>query len=376
MIWGRARPLPRSAGPVAVLLVLALLSARPAAAQTEPTPSPCRALARISLSTKLVCPFDGVQVRIQVQASCPAEPEGPAELRSIRVIHRLPSGLISVEGGTGLPGPSGMGLVWRVDTPPGDGITVTHAVRPIRPGPIRVDGGIEIELEDSRGRRATEALRPEGDAGLLSVSDRCPADRFGQVFLPWLVQPLCPPDPRPADIVLLVDRSTSMGAQGLFGAGRHSRALIDAMAPGRNRVAILGFDQTVDLVAPLGSSRAALLAALDGLRLAAGTSLERAIEAGAAHLGDSAGPPGRRRLLVLLSDGVQTGPRGSEAVLAAAEQARDRGIGIVTVALGPAPDLELMRRLSDTPAQALVAAAPEALARALPALGDTVACAR
>ncbi len=344
--------------------------------QEVPT-SPCLASARIEASPKLVCPLEPVDLRLELRASCPEEAGGPAEVRSLHIAWSLPDGILpadSAGGGSVGPPAATAPLTWRFDRPPTSGITVNHTVRPIRPGNYALGTRLQVRIEDSLGRVVTHLVAAGDDRASLSVSGPCAPGKGASLFLPRVSQPRCEPSPQAADIVLLVDRSGSIGPGGLADAGRQAAAFFDGLNLGRDRVAVIAFDQRAELLAPLGSDRAGLERALNRLTLGPGTALDRAIDAGVAHLGLH-GLPDRRRVLVLLSDGVQTGPRGPDFAIRAADVARGQGIAILTVALGPAPDRALLQRISSAPDYAINAPDTRDLGRAFRELAEVAVCA-
>src|SRR4030095_6604478 len=111
------------------------------------------------------------------------------------------------------------------------------------------------------------------------------------------------------------------------------------------------------VVAPVGSSREALIEALDHLRWdffndLGGTDFAEGGRGGAAARGD-ARPAPRERSLLFLSDGATAGGTDvwelEQGVLSAARSAAARGIRIFAHALGPEPvqDLDVYRGLAE-----------------------------
>jgi hypothetical protein len=86
--------------------------------------------------------------------------------------------------------------------------------------------------------------------------------------------------------------------------------------------------------------------------------------------------PGRRRVLALVTDGVQTGPVGPEAVVDTARDARARGVFIVTLALGRAPNRPLLSAISSGSPDTIGATDAAELAQAFRDLAGATLCAR
>jgi Mg-chelatase subunit ChlD len=147
------------------------------------------------------------------------------------------------------------------------------------------------------------------------------------------------------------------------------------LAPGADRAAVVTFNSEVAVAAPLTHDREILRRAIDGVTLATGTRIDRAIERAAEVLPTAEGNLAAQRVIVLLTDGRPDGGT-VEATLAAAGAAKARGVALFTIGLGDDVDADLLRRIASRPedyAQAPDAAALQAiyesLAAALPCPG-------
>jgi hypothetical protein len=350
---------------VAALTFGALLPAVRAQTEHEEQlePSACRLSGSVTVSPKIACPLDLLDVTLYVDLQCPAGQQAPW-VRWLRVVHVLPEAVLPAGNGTD-PAPA----LDRTFQSPAQAVTITHQVRATMPGTFTL-GGAEVTLEDDAGRHATARLEP----ATVVVSGHCPGR--APVYLPLVYRPTCVPQAAPADVVLVVDRSSSVGDEGLKEAAAHVRGVLDALDLGRDRIGLVAFDQRASLVAPLGSSRAAVEVALSGLVAAAGTRLERGLRTGAAELGSARSLPGRRRVMVLVTDGIQVGPGDDSVVLTAAAEVRAQGITIFSLALGPHPDQELLTAISGDARRSLQTGSKDDPAAAYRALADAAACTR
>ena len=115
----------------------------------------------------------------------------------------------------------------------------------------------------------------------------------------------------PAEIMLVIDRSGSMGdplgllfgGMKLAGAREAAKVFIDQVDPKLDLVGVVQFDGQAGLLQPLSSSSEAIKAAIDTLTATDGTSIAAWLKAGYIEL---AGPHHRSnatRAIVLLSDG-------------------------------------------------------------------------
>lgn len=335
----------------------------------------CSVRGEITLSSKIACLLEPVEARIALHPICAGAIGNPPPFRSLHVLVQLPEPIEPVGRPPDGSWDSKTTLEWRFDVSADvalrDVITATQRIRSSRPGIFSVGRDAQVWLEDSEGHTVDGTLIP----ATLTVRG-CAPPAGAQVLLPLAYRPSCVPSPQPADIVLAMDRSTSVGATGLADAGRWARAFLDSVDVSRDRVAVIGFAERAALLAPLTSDRAGLEQALDRLSLAPGTRIERAIDLAVAELAGDRARPGRRRMVAIISDGVQTGPGGAQVVLEAAQRARLRGVAILTVALGTVPDRKLLSAVSADPARNLYAPTVDDLQRAYRELADVAACAQ
>jgi Ca-activated chloride channel homolog len=146
---------------------------------------------------------------------------------------------------------------------------------------------------------------------------------------------LVPITAREANRVLILDVSNSMGAEDI-GASRLAAAkaiakrLVDAQ-PGR--VALVVFEGSPDVIAPLTTDSEAVIALLDSLQTGEvgdpGSDIGSAI-IGALRLIEA--DPSQKADLVVLSDGEEQGSRTGDAI----QQARQRGVQVSTILVGTA----------------------------------------
>ena len=200
----------------------------------------------------------------------------------------------------------------------------------------------------------------------------------------------CQPEEQHADLVLVLDLSSSMDrptrsgrskAQAALEAARAFVRLLDLERDGwgrQDQVGIVGFNGRAWTQIPLGDDSAAIAAAIDdlGRRTAEGTRLDLALAQGQAVL--AAGPrlQGNTATLVLMTDGlpnqVPFGPGTGAAdcpdqecvVLRAAEAVKAGGTRVFTIGLGEGEDLlrPLLAAVASRPSDFLYTPDPEDLA--------------
>lgn len=346
----------------AILLALGLgwgLESLPVSRAQEnggPGGSPCRLQTRLELDNKLVCPLQAVTLTLHVSASCPQEGDGwQSRVEALTLEPRLAADLRGAplpQGGT-QPGDDDPNGLLQLGPLSSEGLSLPFRVLALRSGLYPLGQGMRLRLRDDRGRSA-EATVAEPVELAVSPCAYGGQDRVRRLYLPLVHRPACLRSAQAADIVLAIDRSTSMGAGGLSLTLEQAADFIQNVDLERDRVALLAFDIRAELVTGLTKDRALLLTALRGVRPGRLTALDRALDEGAAVLGP--GGAGRRRVLALVSDGHQTGLGDEDAVRAAAARARRQGIRILTLAVEGgvvAPNWALLRELSESPSLAV-----------------------
>jgi uncharacterized protein YegL len=195
------------------------------------------------------------------------------------------------------------------------------------------------------------------------------------IYLPYAHRWRCKPGPRPVDIVLVMDTSTSMAGQKLA-AARHAAGVFLGyldLQVGQDRAAVVGFDVSARLVVALTADRGALTAGLGGLAIAPGTRIDLGLEAAIGELLGARARPDVDRAIVLLTDGLPMG--GTEAAAAAqGTRARDAGISTWAVGLGSDVDPAFLARLTAAPERVLVAPGPEDLEAVYRRVASGIVC--
>jgi Mg-chelatase subunit ChlD len=193
--------------------------------------------------------------------------------------------------------------------------------------------------------------------------------------LPVILKESCDERQVHADVVLVIDISTSMRStttdgrsklEAVQGAARLFLNLMDfEPAGGFDQVALVGFNHQASVHVPLSTDLSALSGGIDGLaaRLDAGTRLDLAVEEGMHALDGPAREDDNTAVIILLTDGlpngVPLGPGGTqeETVLSAANRVRDAGVLMYTIGVGQhnAPDpvdrinADLLRSMATEP---------------------------
>jgi len=195
------------------------------------------------------------------------------------------------------------------------------------------------------------------------------------IYLPFAQRTGCRRVPRPVDVVLLVDTSSSMAGAKLAAAKLAAETFLGQLdlRPGGDRAALIGFDATADVAQPLTGDRAALTAAVGGLATAVGTRLDLGLVEAAAELTGPRARGGADRAIVLLTDGRPQG--GTEAaVLSAAATARATGGGVWAVGLGGDVLVDVLEQITADRSRVHLAPGSGELAAIYRAIASGIVC--
>lgn len=213
-------------------------------------------------------------------------------------------------------------------------------------------GGGETVVDIAFGYDADGIVRVTATAGGDPLQP--PIEDRNDIDLSWTD---APPDPARAelDVVLTIDVSYSMEDHGrLIAAKGALKEFVDQLAAG-TRFGLVSFSDKAKVEAPLGSRAHEVLRAAEALRPSGGTALHLGLlcagvqlrhdggrSAGGLQLAASgSGRLSRRRVIVLLSDGVTDSPSALEAAASVASA----GLDIVPVGL-PGADMGLLEALA------------------------------
>ncbi len=183
-----------------------------------------------------------------------------------------------------------------------------------------------------------------------------------QPFSRWLTQPwngqqearfrtqtaACTPSSRESDIVLVIDRSGSMGNDNkLADAQAALHTFITAAQAPPDQLALVAFANDAGLAYPLTVNKAAVDAAVQALTVSAisGTRIDLALQQARLELVSARHLPTHFKVIVLLTDGQQTAGDNA-AVLSEANGAKAEGATLFTIGLGPDVDTDLLQQVA------------------------------
>ena len=163
------------------------------------------------------------------------------------------------------------------------------------------------------------------------------------VYLPLLLREACDPERAVADVVLLLDISSSMTGAKFAAVKEAAKAFVGAMHFPADRVAVVTFAAEGRVLAGLTSDETALLLAVDSMALESGTRIDQGLLKAQELLA------GRRQaatpMLVLMTDGLQAA-EALERPQELATELRDAGVLLHAVGLGTDVDAAYLLRLA------------------------------
>ncbi len=156
----------------------------------------------------------------------------------------------------------------------------------------------------------------------------------------------CATSRRPADVVVVIDRSGSMSGQPFADAQTAAKAFVDRMDLSTDQAGLVSFSTAATLDQELTQAAGMVRTAIGGLAASGDTNIADAIAMAQAELTSPRHRPANQPVLVLLSDGQPTS--GGDPT-AAATAAKAAGTRIFTIGLGSGVDPDLMRALASAP---------------------------
>ncbi|MGE0784195.1 MAG: VWA domain-containing protein [Sandaracinaceae bacterium] len=197
-----------------------------------------------------------------------------------------------------------------------------------------VDEANPGDLTEDQAQTIRDWVENEG-GGLVTVTGTNAVRRNPQVFreIEPITVPPAIPEPRPLELILVIDRSSSMSGIKMMQARNAGVAAIRALRQDA-RVGVVAFSGGADRVmAPVGmDQREDAVQFVQSIQASGGTNIGAALGAANAI---SSHDPRYIHHVILLSDGVSA----PEPAIQAAQAIAGRGVTITTITIGPRNDL-------------------------------------
>jgi len=226
---------------------------------------------------------------------------------------------------------SGRDVTWSVGAINAGRVTRTLRVRPTRVGRIATNQQA-IARYTAEGVVYTVPFPiPEIDVLPEPTATPTPTTRF--IYLPIVMNYYClRRNPNVgADIVMVIDTSSSMGGAKIAAAVEATRTFIRLTDSRRDWVGLVTFDSEARLLHPLTPNQALLEAQLSTIALGVGTRIDHGLQEAMRELFYRA-RPGSQQVIILLSDGNPS--EGRERAEAIASAAKQQGVTLFAIGLG------------------------------------------
>lgn len=174
--------------------------------------------------------------------------------------------------------------------------------------------------------------------------------RLGQeVTVTLRVSGNCPSERRLADVVLVIDRSSSMldrtsgGRSKLEAARDAALAFLDAVDPDLVHVGLVLFDSRATCPADLAAGREAVRSAVMAMGVNRGTNLVDSLDLGLRTVLGSGARSDAKPVLIFMTDGVHGGGNGIPPISAIdpiIDELRSAGVTVDTIGLGDPGDID------------------------------------
>lgn len=289
-------------------------------------------------------------------------------LTGAQLLDTLP-GNIDYVWGSGIPAPRvrAKDLSWLYATWPREGITVTFAIAPKELGrhPVTAAGEVSITVDRLPPQVAAvpqafvevvnlptaTPLPPTATATPSATAPPTATRPPSHAYLPMLLRDACRPATRRADVVLVIDTSTSMldgvggGLIKLDLAQDAASVFVDELALPEDQAGVVAFNHEAMVLQDLSGNRGSIQTSLVLLhgRVARGTRVDLGLAAARALLDGPGHHAGSRPVVVLLTDG-----RSDDDAAAASQAAalRAAGVTLYTIGLGADADGDFLAGLA------------------------------
>lgn len=256
-------------------------------------------------------------------------------------------------------------LVWRVPrVSVSSGWSAAYRVRPLVVGTYPTNISAVADYVDADGF----AGRVEFPVPVITVRGLV----ANAVYLPIVMAGYCRPD-NPFDVVLAIDNSSSMDGEKALRARTAASQFLSILSMPPTQAGVLAFHNDAELVQRLTTDRRLAQSALIGLPGGTGTRIDRALDKALEELSGPRRLAGNVPVVVLLTDGRQTGAPESKALDAAAT-ARAAGLTIYTIGIGADVSADLLTQIAGDPARYYAAAGPEELLSVYVSIAGSLPC--
>ncbi len=302
----------------------------------------------IPLGDRFVAVHDGDVAELAWRIQSLTRPVFPTQ---VDIVDRLEA-VMQLEPGSVLPLPVSTGsreLRWLEGSLESDW-SARFRIEPQAAGIYPVSEVAVADYDDADGRRRrfvfprpeVEVLAPTPTETPRQHASSTPSatatpKRAPELYLPVVHRnQVCSELRAPTDVVLVLDRSSSMVGPKIDAAKRASTVFLEQLDLSRDQLGIVAFDEAAELIAPLQSDQDVLVRSIDGIEVHPGTRVDRGLERAFMELQSKRARSNALPVAILLADGRQEVE--AQRAINLAEAAR--GDGVTTYAIGLGGDVD------------------------------------
>ncbi len=304
-----------------------------------------------------------------------------------RVVDRLPVNMRYVADSARPPAaydPDARTLTWQLQDVPFSGFDLRFEVEPLAAGDWPTNEEASAEVTDGFGEQGAWTfpvprvlvVPPTSTPTATATATATATPTPDRLYLPLALFEICEPTIRQADVVLVLDTSSSMAGSKLEAAKDAALTFLDLIEFSHERVAIVTFDGEARLVRSLSNRRSDLEAAIRGLVHGSGTRIDAGLELARDELLANR-RQGATAAVVLLTDGQQ--PEGRSRILALGRQlCVDDEVELYAIGLGEAETVgyDLLQEIACQPDMAFLAPQGDDLAVIYELVAGDIPCPR
>lgn len=273
-----------------------------------------------------------------------SETVGGVVARDVEIVDTLSDDVDYVAGSASDGGQAaGKDVRWTVGAINAGRVTRTLRVTPNRIG--RIATNVQAVARYTADGVAYEAPFPVPEVEVVPVPTATPTPTMHYAYLPFLSNYYCErKDPLlGADVVMVLDTSSSMQGEKLAAAVAATRSFIRLTDSRRDWVGLVTFDGDARLLHPLTPNQALLEARLDTVTTGVGTRIDLGLQEAVRELGYRS-REGSQRVIILLSDGYPSDGRDRAQAIAAS--AKQQGVVLFAIGLGDDVDRALLEGMA------------------------------
>ena len=200
-----------------------------------------------------------------------------------------------------------------------------------------------------------------------------PTLQLHALHLPLLVQdPHCDLEMKAAEVVLLIDASSSMQGVKLSAAKQAALVFISEIDFTKDRVAVVAFNDGASLKVGLSGDRSEVEGAILNIQSSPGTRIDRGLEAGRDAFADARPVDAADRAIILLTDGRQSVLPDAPAQIAA--EIRAGGTQIFAIGLGADVDGPALLEIAGQASRRYLVPTPSELAQIYRLIAAEIPC--